>query len=226
VLRIRAGLDQAQMARHLGVTQPTISRWEHGGTRPDARFLQGWLKVCTGSVSAEQLQAFSRLLDRADTEWTDGSHVARELEQLTAELLNQGRLVSDALIPLYADVAAGIGEAQEQLSEPRCTLAIPRDIYRRDPQCYALRVSGDSMAPQLLDGDTVVVSPAAPLVDGCIVAAFVEPDGDVIKVYRELPGGTVLLQPANSSYRSILLAPNGGREARIWGRVVLQQREL
>jgi SOS-response transcriptional repressor LexA len=172
------------------------------------------------------LQAFGRLLDRADTEWTDGSRVARELEQLTAELLNQGRLIGDALIPLYADVAAGIGEAQEQLSEPRCTLAIPRDIFRRDPQCYALRVSGDSMAPQLLDGDTVVVSPAAPLVDGCIVAAFVEPDGDVIKVYRELPGGTVLLQPANSSYRSILLAPNGGREARIWGRVVLQQREL
>jgi len=123
-------------------------------------------------------------------------------------------------------VAAGIGESQEQLSEPRCTLAIPRDIFRRDPQCYALRVSGDSMAPQLLDGDTVVVSPAAPLVDGCIVAAFVEPDGDVIKVYRELAGGAVLLQPANSSYRAILLEPNGGREARIWGRVVLQQREL
>ena len=30
----------------------------------------------------------------------------------------------------------------------------------------------------------------------------------------------------NPSYPAILLEPGGGRDARIWGRVVLQQREL
>jgi SOS-response transcriptional repressor LexA len=227
VLRIRAGLDQAQLALLLGVTQPTISRWELGGTRPEARHLEGWLTACRGALSAERLRAARELLAMPGREAApEESGLARELERLTAELINQGPLLSEVLIPLFADVAAGVGESQEQLSEPRCSLAVPRSLFARDPQCYALRVSGDSMAPQLLDGDLVVVSPAAPLVDGCIVAAFVEPDGDVIKVYRSLPDGAVLLQPANSSYPAILLKPNGGREARIWGRVVLQQREL
>ena len=62
--------------------------------------------------------------------------------------------------------------------------------------------------------------------DGCVVAAYIEPDGDVIKLYRALANGAVLLQPANPRYPSLLLEPGGEREARIWGRIVLQQREL
>lgn len=227
VLRIRAGLDQAQLAVKLGVTQPTISRWEHGSTRPERRQLAGWLTACRAALSAVRLEEVRALLLGAErNSAAEDAGLARELERLTAELISRGGLLSEELIPLFADVAAGRGEAQEQLDAPRATLAVPREVFARDPECYALRVSGDSMAPQLLDGDTVVVSPAAPLVDGCIVAAFVEPDGDVVKVYRRLPDGTVLLQPANSSYPAILLHHNGGREARIWGRVVLQQREL
>lgn len=227
VLRIRAGLDQAQLANRLGVTQPTISRWERGSSRPETRQLTAWLTACRGALPSERLRAVRELLRGPGRESAAaGARLAREVEQLTAELVNRGALMSEALIPLFADVAAGRGEAQEQLNEPRRTLAVPRAVLARDPGCYALRVSGDSMAPQLLDGDTVVVSPAAPLVDGCVVAAFVDPDGDVIKVYRRLPGGAVLLQPANPSYPAILLEPSGDREARIWGRVVLQQREL
>ena len=48
----------------------------------------------------------------------------------------------------------------------------------------------------------------------------------MIKLYRALKGGAVLLQPVNPRYPSVMLEPGGGREARIWGRVVLQQREL
>jgi repressor LexA len=227
VLRIRAGLDQAQLAQRLGVTQPTISRWEHGGPRPEPRQLDRWLLACRAVLPAERLKAVRELLAEPGREsMAQDARLERELERLTSELIDGGRLESEVLIPLFADVAAGRGEAQEQRNGPRATLGVPRGVYQRDPQCYALRVSGDSMAPQLLDGDTVVISPAAPLVDGCIVAAFVEPDGDVIKVYRRLPDGAVLLQPANSSYPAVLLRQNGGPEARIWGRVVLQQREL
>jgi len=227
VLRIRAGLDQVQLAERLGVTQPTISRWEHGVTRPELRQLECWLTACRPALPVERLKPLRDLLAEPEREsMAQDARLEREFERLTSELIDAGRLESEVLIPLFADVAAGRGEVQEQRNRPRATLGVPRGVYERDPQCYALRVSGDSMAPQLLDGDTVVVSPAAPLVDGCVVAAFVEPDGDVIKVYRRLPDGAVLLQPANSSYPAVLLRQNGGREARIWGRVVLQQREL
>jgi SOS-response transcriptional repressor LexA len=151
--------------------------------------------------------------------------VARLRAALLA-LLRTAPEIYDTQVPYFADVAAGLGEAQEQRSAPRSLLGVPREVYARDPSCYALRVSGDSMAPQLLDGDIVIVSPAAELFDGCIVAAYVEPDGDVVKVLRQLPKGAILLQPLNPAYPAIVLAPDEEREARIWGRIVLAQREL
>jgi SOS-response transcriptional repressor LexA len=132
----------------------------------------------------------------------------------------------DTAVPYFADVAAGIGETQEQRAAPRRYLQVPAGLLERDPGCYALRVSGDSMSPVLLDGDIVVVSPAAPLHGGCIVAAYVEPDGDVVKEYHELPGGGIELRPLNRAYSVLTLGGGSGREGRIWGRVVLQQREL
>ena len=94
------------------------------------------------------------------------------------------------------------------------------------PDCYALRVSGDSMSPNLLDGDIIVISPNATLIDGCIVAAYVEPLGDVVKVYTTRANGKVVLKPYNKAYDDIVLQPDKGRPAKIWGRVVMQQREL
>ena len=226
VLRIRCELDQQQMAARLGVTQPTVSRWENGAGLPVLRHLHGWIEACSTALTGAQLTKLKLLLAKVDAVGEPEAGLSRALDGLITEMLNQNRPVDDAWIPYFADIAARIGECQEQRTGPRRTLAVPREILERDPECYALRVVGDSMAPQLIEGDIVVISPAAVLVDGCVVAAYIEPDGDVIKLYRALKGGAVLLQPANPRYPSLLLEPGGEREARIWGRVVLSQREL
>jgi len=228
LLRLRGGLEQHKLASLLGVSQPTISRWEAGLGAPSPDQAQAWVSACRDAVgdalATEVADAVGLALRDGGAE--DVAGIDAQLRRLTMKVAGGGTGAYDQLIPYYADVAAGIGEAQEQRAVPRQQLSVPREVYERDPGCYALRVSGDSMAPQLLDGDLVVVSPAAPLLDGCIVAAYIEPDGDVVKVYRVLPGGVVVLQPVNPAYESVVLHTDDGPEARIWGRVVLSQREL
>lgn len=224
-IRLRAGLDQAQLAARIGISQPTVSRWEWGSGRPARGQAERWLEACAAAAEPAVLaQVRAVLLDVLEAR--GGAGQLERIRRVLTSVLNHAELVSSTAVPYYADVAAGIGEAQEQRSAPRSELSVPREVYERDPFCYAMRVSGDSMAPGLLDGDIVIVSPAAPLHDGCTVAAYVEPDGDVVKLYRRRPDGTVLLEPANPRFPTIVLPPGGERSARLWGRVVLAQREL
>lgn len=222
VARLRSGREQGELAQQLGVSQATVSRWERGQLAPTPSQAQAWLEHCQAPAAASA--AVLGYL-RADAQHERDAAEAAARRALLS-LLRGSELGYDTSVPYFADVAAGVGEAQEQRSAPRRYLQVPSELLARDPGCYALRVVGDSMAPALTEGDIVIVSPAAALHDGCIVAAFVEPDGDVVKAYHELPGGGVELRPLNPAYPAITLHNGAGREGRIWGRVVLQQREL
>ena len=97
------------------------------------------------------------------------------LEQFTA-LVTGARAVSSGRpprrIPLIGFAQAGgdgffddagfpVGGGWDEMSLPEIG----------DPHAYALEISGDSMEPVLRDGDTVVVSPAAPIRRGDRVVA-------------------------------------------------------
>lgn len=230
VLRLNAGLEQAQLGAQLGVSQATVSRWEHGALLPVGAQVAQWLEACAGRLDPALSAAIKRLLADCTVQHSPAAppppELAARLAQLLKSLSGYPPQLAPALVPYYADIAAGIGEAQEQRAAPRQWLEVPPELLTRDPGCYALRVVGDSMAPMLLAGDIVIVSPAAPLADGCVVAAYIEPDGDVVKLYRLQPGGGIQLQPVNPAYPALKLGAGSEREARIWGRVVLLRREL
>lgn len=175
------------------------------------------------------------------------SDYGRAAAALLAAPLPAGTPSYDTTVPYFAHVAAGLGELQAPRFHPRAQIPVPADVLRRDSGAYALKVSGDSMLPQLASGDIVVVSPRAPLSPGCIVAARVDPDGDVVKQYRLLPDGRVQLIPLNPAYPMITLrasldslsalAASGrplppdaleleGAEGQLWGRVIMLLREL
>lgn len=221
ISRLRAGLEQGELARRLVVSQATVSRWERAQLAPTALQAQRWLEACRATAPA--LTAVRDYFAALTPQDVSAAVQAAQSALLSLVRSEQGY---DTSVPYFADVAAGVGEAQEQRSVPRRYVQVAQELLARDPGCYALRVVGDSMAPALLAGDIVVVSPAAALIDGCIVAAYIEPDGDVVKTYRELPGGAVALIPANPAYPALALGSPAGREGRIWGRVVLAQREL
>lgn len=222
LLRLGAELSQKEVASASGVSQPTVSRWENGESLPDAAQRRVLCRLLDVEARLAALFALRREGDE--------SRLGQRLSELTSLLLKRIAPAAAAQhrrdIPYFADVAAGVGEAQEQRSAPRSYIEVPRHVFEQDPECYALRVVGDSMEPLLAAGDIIVVSPNAPLPDGCLVAACVEPDGDVVKSYRRRANGAITLTSLNPAYPEITLDSKEGTAGRIWGRVVLQQREL
>ncbi len=67
---------------------------------------------------------------------------------------------------------------------------------------YALRVRGDSMAPEMLDGDLILVRQAPEARDGERVVAHVEEGEATVKVLR-LKGRQAWLEPLNPAHKPI-----------------------
>lgn len=88
-----------------------------------------------------------------------------------------------------------------------------------DPDCFALRVRGDSMiGAGILDGDKVVIRPQQIAEDGQIVVARIGDEATVKRLSRR--NGQVWLLPENDAY-----APIDGSEAELIGLVKAVVRE-
>ena len=88
-----------------------------------------------------------------------------------------------------------------------------------DPDCFGLRVRGDSMINAgILPGDTVIVRPQSSADDGQIVVARIGDEATVKRLSRK--NGQVWLLPENDAYQ-----PIDGREAEIVGIVKALTRE-
>lgn len=132
-----------------------------------------------------------RLRNKGYIDWTEGK--ARTIRILKAP--PQG-------IPVLGAIAAG--GLVEPFSDTQDTLDISTMV---DPaNCFALRVTGDSMIEDLItDGDVAIMRSPSPdelLKNGEIVAARVEGHGTTLKrLYQE--GDRVRLQPSNPTYSPI-----------------------
>ncbi len=91
--------------------------------------------------------------------------------------------------------------------------------WEGEPDCFALRVRGDSMiGAGILDGDKVVVRPQAAADNGDIVVALLE-DEATVKRFRRTADG-IWLMPENPAF-----SPIDGRFASILGKVKAVIRE-
>ena len=86
-------------------------------------------------------------------------------------------------------------------------------VWDGDPDCFALRVRGDSMiGAGILDGDKVVIRPQQTAQDGQIVVARIGDEATVKRLRRR--NGRIWLMPENDNYE-----PIDGSEAEIIGLV-------
>ena len=103
-------------------------------------------------------------------------------------------------VPVYAKVHAG---TPTLLAENRERYITVDRNYVPNENVYALKVKGDSMTGRgILDGDFVIVDPAAPATDGSIVAARIGEDA-AIKSYSR-SGETITLKAASPSEPDIV----------------------
>ena len=103
-----------------------------------------------------------------------------------------------------------------------------RDTYVAvddDLECdFALRVSGDSMSPRLLDGDTVLFREQSDVDDGQIAAVIIDDSATLKHVYH-LPNGIQLVSD-NPKYPPMIFDAQNSNSARIIGLAVGYQRRL
>lgn len=118
-------------------------------------------------------------------------------------------------IPLLGQVAAG----RPILAVENIDGVIAVDeMLTRSKECFALRVSGDSMkGAGIFDGDVVIVNPQPTARSGDIVVALLDDEATVKKYVREK--GRVVLRPENVEYDDIIVDRRSD-DARVLGKVV------
>ena len=115
-------------------------------------------------------------------------------------------------IPVIGVVTAGVPILA--LENQEGTMA-----WEGDPNCFALRVRGDSMmGAGILDGDKVVVRPQPTANNGQIVVARIGDEATVKRLWRQ--NGQIWLMPENEAYE-----PIDGTEAELIGLVKAVVRE-
>lgn len=124
-------------------------------------------------------------------------------------------------IPVVGKIPAGVPiEAIEDIIE---TIDIPEDWTKGDKEYIGLRVSGDSMYPVLLDGDTVVIQVQPSAETGDICACYVNGFDATLKRIALTPT-SITLKPENPNYPPKTYTHPG--EVTIAGKVVEVRRKL
>lgn len=134
----------------------------------------------------------------------------RAKETARGLLLGARRLVeAQARLPILGRVSAGV--PLEAIAEVEDYLAVDEAIAKRAN--FVLRVKGDSMSPELADGDMVLVQNTSVAEDRAIVVAAVDDEEATVKRLRRV-GREIFLEPINPAYPLIR-----GRRISVIGKV-------
>ena len=127
-------------------------------------------------------------------------------------------------IPVLGRIPAGIPiEAIEDILDWE---EIPKEWVTGDKQYFALKVRGDSMSPEYLDGDIIILRKASDCDSGKDCAVMVNGDDATFKRVRK-KGQTLILQPLNHSYDPFIYTAEEVKQlpVTILGYVVEQRRK-
>ena len=122
-------------------------------------------------------------------------------------------------IPVVGHIRAGYNGIAEQNIEGY--MEIEESLTKRFPGCFALKVYGNSMEPEIHNGDRVIVQPTASVNSGDV--AIVSLNGDeatITRIYIDDSGITIV--PTNSKYKPITYSPEEveGLPVTVCGRVI------
>ena len=187
------GLLQSVLAKKAGISQRQISLYESGRATPRAATLQ---------KLADALGVSPEWLEFGD----------EETDYMINDYQGRSSTLEAHHVPIMAWDAAG---DHGGLGFFRDVIPVP-DIASKE--AFALRVKGDSMAPDYPAGSIIVVDPSVHPQSGDDVIARTE-DGITFKRYSAEPNGKAYLVPLNRQFPATEFLPDGDV---IVGVVVLQ----
>ena len=151
-------------------------------------------KYLAGISNARQ-QKLTKLADALDVNevWLMGYDVPMQRDLTIGTTLAS----NSAVVFVYGTIPAGI--PMECIEDIIDTEEIPVDMLKGGKQYFGLKVKGDSMEPEYLDGDTLILEKSDDCESGddCVVMVNGN-DGTFKRVFKNENG--IILQPLNPSY--------------------------
>lgn len=169
-LREAKHISQAQLAKAVGVGQSTVGMWESGKSVPEYKTL---LKV------ADYFQVtVDYLMGKTAVPTTVAPNIVR--------------------IPVLGAIPAGI--PLEAIEEIIGWEEIPESMCAGGKEYFALEVKGDSMWPDYLPGDVVIVRKTPCFESGDVCVVYVNGYDATLKQVKSQDDGSLTLIPRNQSY--------------------------
>ena len=202
------GLRTSTLLERLGVNASTLSRWKRNINEPDNAMLYQL------AVALETSTAYLV----GDTDDPNG----RDATACTRNTYERNRLD----IPLVApEIALSAGVGNEYADMPGLQTVGTFTVFDgelaalyRPSALTAMRVEGDSMEPQIHNGDTVIFDHDTLVVSGRIYAVCLEGAMLVKGVISQGHGRPPILRSLNRAYADIVVTPY--QRLLVYGRVI------
>jgi len=147
-------------------------------------------------ITLDGIKAYGRKNSKTTPSPEKIKALAEILGVTTDYLLNkETEILPVVSLKVSGTVSCGLSDINHLQTEE--TIYIPRDIYNND--LYALKACGDSMLPEIADGDTVIVDPNANIKNGDLVVYTLLGE-KACKIYNKIPEANIIeLIPFNQS---------------------------
>lgn len=181
-LRRHKGLTQRELGQLVGVSRTAVTLWERGDTQ-----------ALKGKNLLQAAQALGVSPSYLETGKEDGE-------------LEAGPPVGDyRRAPLVGTAQLGDGGYWHELEYPTGHGDGVVDAPTRDPNAYAIRVRGDSMAPAIRSGWIVVVEPSRDVIPGEYVLVRTSDGRSMVKELLFRRDGEVSLMSVNDEHGRLTL---------------------
>lgn len=195
--RLAAGLQPVDVAKRVGVKQPSYSAWESGETKSLKAVNQ--YRLCKElGITEEWLMYGREPMRRADArqEATPGPWEVG----MASEVPIRGK------VPLISFTQAGNWADVVDPYQPGVSDKWVPTTARVGARAYALRVRGDSMEPEITDGSVIIVDPDRDPENGQVVVVRQNHDSEATVKRLVIDGGHRYLRPDNPRYPILQMA--------------------
>jgi len=169
-LRTARGLSQEELGKMVGVQRAAVQKWESGKTT---------------NLKRETIKKLAEFFGVSPAAFIAESIKPSEIDE------------SHIHVPVYGYIPAGI--PMEAIEDILGYEDIPADWARGNKSFFALKIKGDSMYPNYLDGDVIIFEKTETAESGKDVAVFISNmEATFKRLERTLDGITI--RPLNPSY--------------------------
>lgn len=202
-LRKERKLSQKELGTIIGVAQNTICNWENGKREPDyeslkklAFFFDCSTDYLLGTVSFGRTFVADIKTDK-EIDWA-GRLQSQNMQEKKSVSKIEHAGPGGVRIPVLGSVPSGIPiEAIEDILDWE---EIPASMCSGDREYFALQVQGDSMWPDYLTGDVVIIrkTPCCESGDDCVV--YINGYDATLKQVKLGEDGSLSIIPRNPNY--------------------------